>query len=201
MTAAQHYKSYVADDTFSPLSAMLISEILRDNPMHVLDFGSGSGKHSNALNKKGIVTLAIDLSMMNVIRAHAKYDLPFIACADESYLGHLCKIDVVTTCSVLDHIENIDNILKQFKRIANKSIIIAETNDIPGEYYYPHDYESYGFKKVSERIEITCKDNNGSKTYVPGDVFSWQSTGDGATYHIWKWTKEIQIPFFNDDLG
>lgn len=184
MTAAQQYRTYISDDTLSPLSDRLIEEILNENPLHVLDFGSGSGKHCNILNRKGIVTIAIDISMMNTVRAHSKYDLPFVACTDQSYLGHFCNVDVVTTCSVLDHIEDIEQIISHFKRIANKSIIIAETNDVPSELYYPHDYEGYGFRAIN---------------------FKWESTlpeGDGATYHLWKWTKwgdEMSVP--NDDLA
>lgn len=184
MTAANYYRAYLADDTISPLSDMLLAEIIRESPLHVLDFGSGSGKHSNFLNKKGIVTIAIDISMMNVVRSHSKYDLPFVACGDESYLGHLCNIDVVTTCSVLDHIENIEKIIDQFKRICNKSIIIAETKDVVGDLYFSHDYEKHGFKKVG---------------------FRWTSNqpeGDGATYYIWKWTKgQNEVLTINDDLG
>lgn len=177
MTASQYYKSYVADDTISPLSEELIKTILNYRPMHVLDFGSGSGKHSNILNREGIVTLAIDISMMNTVRAHAKYDLPFVACTNETYLGHLANIDVVFTCSVLDHIEDVSNIIKHFQRIANKSVVLAETQNSPDEFYYSHDYERFGFKKLSASTDID---------------FRWRSEppeGDGATYHIWVWNK------------
>ena len=183
MTPRQYYSSYTADDTISPLSVRLLSEIVSENPLHVLDFGSGTGKHCNFLNKKGIVTLAIDISMMNVIKSQTKYDLPFVACTNESYLGHLCGVDVVTTCSVLDHIEDISRIIAEFKRICNKSIIIAETQDVVGDLYFSHDYRSYGFKKG----------------------FEWTSKkpeGDGATYHIWTWKKGQSETIKNgDDLA
>jgi ubiquinone/menaquinone biosynthesis C-methylase UbiE len=184
MTPSQYYQAYISDDAISPLSVQLLSQIVNENPLHVLDFGSGTGKHCNFLNKKGIVTLAIDISMMNVIKSHTKYDLPFVACTNESYLGHLCGIDVVTTCSVLDHIEDITRIIDQFKRICNKSIIIAETQDVVGELYYAHDYESYGFK------------------YTGHNWLSNPPNGDGCRYKIWKWVKGENETIKNgDDLA
>jgi ubiquinone/menaquinone biosynthesis C-methylase UbiE len=181
MTPKQSYSLYIADDTLSPLSTNLLEEITKYSPVHVLDFGMGSGKHIDILNKLGICTIGIDISMMNVVRAHAKYDLPFIACGDETYLRNLCNADVVFTCSVLDHIENIDGIIGEFKRIANKAVILAETNDMPGEFYYPHDYKSYGFKELD---------------------FTWVSGGDLATYHIYKWDRSNFVDKGpSDDLG
>lgn len=183
MTARETYSLYLADDTLSSLSDNLIDEILSYNPLHTLDFGSGSGKHSNILNLRGIVTLALDISMMNIVRSHSKYDLPFVACCDETYLGHVRYVDVVFTCSVLDHIKEIDTIIEHFKRIANKAVILAETNDKPSEFYFSHDYESYGFVKTDY-------------SYV-----SEPPNGDGATYSIWKWEKRVQVDEANDDLG
>lgn len=181
MTAKNYYRTYISDDSRSPLSENLIQEIVKCNPVHALDFGMGSGKHIDTLNKLGICTLGIDISMMNVIRAHTKYDLPFVACGDETYLRNLCNVDVVFTCSVLDHIENVEGIISEFKRIANKSVILTETNDEIGEFYYYHDYEKYGFKLLD---------------------FKWISDGDLATYYIWKWTKgENESLKLNDDLG
>lgn len=119
--------------------------------------------------------------MMNIIRAKAKYELPCLVCSDETYLRNLVNIDVVFTCSVLDHIELVEEIIGEFKRICNKAVLLAETNDIPEKFYYPHNYESYGFKKLH---------------------FEWKSDGDGATYSIWKWIKgSDEVLKVNDDLA
>lgn len=180
MTARQFYQAYISDDNFSPLSAHLISEIKRLNPKSVFDFGCGSGKHCNALLKEGIDAFGMDISMMNVVRANAKYDLPFVALGSENALPYLGSFDIVTTCSVLDHIEDIHKIICEFKRIATIGIVLAETNDVPGEFYYPHDYESYGFKKTH---------------------FEWTSDGDGARYNIWIWRRgQSETLQHNDDL-
>jgi ubiquinone/menaquinone biosynthesis C-methylase UbiE len=181
MTASEAYKNYIADDNLSPLSDELTTEILRYSPSSALDYGAGSGKHANILQSAGVQTLAIDISMMNVVRAYGKYDLPFISLGNQDHLRYFRNVDVVFTCSVLDHIEDIHPIIHEFKRIAQKAIVLAETTDEVGEFYYSHDYESYGFEKTG---------------------FSWKGE-DGATYHIWIWEKSFRerVNSTNDDLG
>lgn len=167
MTAREYYRSYQADDSLSPLSDKLIEEIMSYNPANALDFGCGSGKHMNVLRSLGVTTAGVDISMMNIVRAYGKYELPCLLYGNEEYLRNLRNFDVVFTCSVLDHIQDITHIIEDFKRIAWKSVILAETNDSPAEHYYPHVYENYGFEKGK---------------------FSWTGE-DGAVYHIWRWNK------------
>lgn len=164
MSPKEYYSTYQADNQFSLLSKITLSEIIKFTPSHVLEFGCGTGKNLAPLDKAGIPTIGLDISMMNVINAKTKNDLPCVMCCDESYLRNLANIDVIFTISVLDHIENIDGIIGEFIRIANKAVILSETNDVPADYYYPHDYESYGFEKQS---------------------FRWKSEADKAEYGIW----------------
>jgi ubiquinone/menaquinone biosynthesis C-methylase UbiE len=171
MTPKEYYKSYQADDFLSELSRELIAEIMKYDPVHVLEFGCGTGKHLSVLNSVGICTIGIDISPMNIYKAIHKYDLPFVACGDESYLRNLCNCDVVITCSVLDHIESVYDIIEEFKRIANKAVILAETDSLTGNHYFSHLYNSYGFTKTN-----------------------FQYIGeDGGTYGIWIWTKQILV--------
>lgn len=135
-------------------------------PIHALEFGCGSGKNLKLL--EGVSTAGIDISFINIIKSVAKNDLTFAMFGDETHLRHLCNFDVVFTVSVLDHIENVEGIIGEFKRIANKAVFLAETNNQPGPHYFPHDYENMGFEKIDYR---------------------WQSDGDGAIYYIWKWSK------------
>lgn len=168
MTAKDFYRTYRADNELSDLSYEIFYQIDEYFPVHVLEFGCGTGKHLNRLNKAGVSTIGIDISFTNCIEADIRYNLPCIIHADETYLRNLCNCDVVFTVSVLDHIENIDGIIGEFKRIANKAIFLAETNDRAGEFYFPHDYESYGFEKID---------------------FAWTGE-DGAKYFIYKWEEE-----------
>jgi 2-polyprenyl-3-methyl-5-hydroxy-6-metoxy-1,4-benzoquinol methylase len=173
----------------SELNNRLIIEVRKFQPNHVFEFGFGNGKNLKPLASKAISTLGLDISMMNVIHAHCLFELPGIMKADESYLRHLVNFDVVITCSVLDHIENIDGIVQELQRIANKSVIIAEAQlDSPETHYYYHNYEKYGF------IDIGYK-------YI-----SEKPAGDGNEYRIWIWRKgqtmgETGNSFVNDDLA
>lgn len=168
MTPKEFYKTYQADDNMSELSHEVCKAIRREEPIHALEFGMGSGKHLRYLKTWKIATVGIDISILNCIRAQSELG-GGIMLGDENYLRHLVNFDVVFTVSVLDHIENVAGIVGEFKRIANKSVFLAETNDELGEFYFPHDYEAMGFKKLP---------------------FEWLSTdGDGGRYHIWKFTK------------
>lgn len=167
MHPKEFYKTYQADENISELAETLMTLINREDANHAFEFGMGSGKHLKRLHQKGIETFGIDISILNCIRAQSQ--MMGIAFGDEKYLRHLVNFDVVFTVSVLDHIEDVDAIIGELKRIANKSVFLLETNDTPAPYYYPHNYESFGFAKLK---------------------FSWVSEkGDGATYYIWKWNK------------
>lgn len=169
MSPKEYYQNYLADDNLSELSEQLIHLIAREKPVHVLDFGCGTGKHLLPLYKSGISAIGMDISILNVIHAYAK-GLPCIVKGDEKYLRNFVNVDVVFTCSVLDHIEDIDGIIQEFKRIANKAVYLAETRDIVGPHYFDHDYTAMGFRRLP---------------------FEWRSTeGDGATYYIWVWHKQ-----------
>lgn len=183
----EYYRNYLADNNKSPLNDAVIELVRKQFPIHVLEFGCGTGKNLELMNQKGICALGLDISMMNVIHAHCK-GIQCLIRADETYLRNLCNVDVVFTVSVLDHIEKIGGIIKELQRIANKFVFLAETTDKIGEYYFSHNYESYGFQMVHDF-----------------KYFSTPPEGDGATYHIWKWRKQnatiVEIDYANDDLG
>lgn len=167
----EYYRTYQADESMLPLNEFLCREIVAMKPAHVLEFGCGTGKNLLMIQSEApeIDTFGIDISFLNCIKAFGK-DLNNITHGDEGMLGHLGNFDVVFTCSVLDHIEDIESIIEELKRIANKSIVIAETNTFDGNYYWKHNYEAYGFELHK---------------YVGG----FPSPDDGGMYFIWKWNK------------
>lgn len=180
ITPKQFYSTYAADPEVSPIAEKMMELIHKDRCVHALDFGCGEGKHVRRLMAKGVHTLGIDISILNVFRAQAQS--MGIMYGDENYLRHFCNADAVFTVSVLDHIINVDGIIQEFQRIANRVVYLLETNDIPGDFYFPHHYEKYGFKKI-EDIE-------------------WKSTGDGAIYYLWRWCKGASERMdINDDMG
>ncbi len=162
------YNTYLASDERYPIDDVLVLTVLAEKPQSVFDFGTGTGKNLKPIWDAGVSVCGLDLSLLNITYARARNDLPYLIVGDEYFLCRLRNFDVGMTCSVLCHIENIDDIIKELKLMCAKSIIIAETNDVAGEYYYPHDYESYGFKEGG---------------------YTWHSPINNAEYKIWKFTR------------
>ena len=159
------YKNYLADNNIIQSNIDLKNEILKFSPNSVFEFGCGTGKNLK-LFEKNIKTFGIDISEKAIKMANQ--NMINAICADEKYLTKVENFDVVFTCSVLDHIENIDEIIQHFIRITNKAVILLETNDIIDKFYFPHQYEKYGFTKKHDYKFVS------KKPY-----------GDGAIYEIW----------------
>lgn len=173
----EFYRRYLADDSLSALSREIVSRIKEDKPVHALEFGGGTGKHIRALD--GVQGVSLDISFINLSKAHYHNDLSYQIHGDEGMLRHICNFDVVFTVSVLDHIKEIKEIIAEFKRIANRSIYLAEaTVHDPEKYYYSHNYADFGF------------------TPLP-----FEYTGeDGYQYGIWKYTHSRKGTA-DDDMG
>jgi 2-polyprenyl-3-methyl-5-hydroxy-6-metoxy-1,4-benzoquinol methylase len=142
--------------------------------MSVFEFGCGTGKILERLKvqKQDIARIGIDISKRNIDFAVYRGRKKFVLYGDENDLHKFVEWDVAYTCSVLDHIpdkKQLRVIINHLKRIANKAVVICETNDVPGKYYFPHNYESFGFKKTNAEIK---------------------SKGDNATYNIWVWVND-----------
>lgn len=177
MHPKEFYSNYLADNELCNLNFNLILEVLKENPNHVLEFGMGTGKNLRLIldrqylvARSNISVSGIDISLQGVLHSQIKNGIEHVSIGNENHLRHYCNYDVVITCSVLDHIEEIDGIIEEFKRIANKAVILAECTEADVQrYYYAHDFEKYGFVKLE-----------GTKYF---------SESDGHTYHIYKWTK------------
>ena len=153
MNPKDYYMNYEADDNISPANELLVLEITRYHPKSVFEFGAGTGKNINLLWKYNpdMSGYGCDLSKINVQKA--EQNGVFIEEGDEYLLQYYGNIDVVFTCDVLNHIPNIDFVVSEMKKLCNKSIVIAEPAK-EGDYFYPHDYESYGFVKLDEKYNI-----------------------------------------------
>lgn len=171
----QYYETYLADDSISDLNRMLLNEVLTLNPKSVLEYGCGTGKNLKMIQDKNpdIFVSGIDVSLLNVVHANAKNGLRHVSLGDEYDLPFVGNFDVCFTISVLDHIEDINMIVSELQRIANKAVILAECLDQePVMYYFEHDYKSFGFEKHR---------------------WVWRSEGDGREYHLFIWTKGKKI--------
>jgi len=164
------YHNYQANDEIAPLDEMMNDFVISNSPRSVLDFGCGVGKNLKYLRDsiKGLTACGIDMSFLNIIHAKAKNQIDMLILGDEYHLCRITQFDIIVTTSVLCHIEDISDIVQEFKRIANHSIIICETTDIKGQFYYGHDYKSFGFEFVGLQME----------------------SGNDALYKIYQWKKE-----------
>src|SRR5690348_14283251 len=130
--AKAFYQTYLADDGLSELNQKLAHEVLKEAPNHVFEFGLGSGKNLKLIQKlsmqyaRVVAVSGLDVSLLNVLHATVKNGLPHVSLGDEQYLRHYCNYDCVITISVLDHIEDVDGIIHELQRIANKCVILAE---------------------------------------------------------------------------
>lgn len=167
------YKSYVADSKIYHCNIRLAKEILSYNPKTVFEFGCGVGKNLNLLGQMSQYSTTvegIDISPEAVKIARESF--LNVNLGTEEQLKEVKNHDVAFTCSVLDHIRDIDSVIIELKRIASKAVILLETNDVPAKFYYPHDYEGYGFIKTGYEYKSDKA-----------------SGGDGAVYYLYKWEK------------
>jgi SAM-dependent methyltransferase len=148
----------------------LAQNILSMHPKSVFEFGCGSGKNLKIIkdiakeNGYEIETCGLDISIVNVFQAHCN-GVDSVIRGDERHFP-LRKFDVVFSCSVLDHIEDIGNIIGNMQSMATKAILLAETNSFDHDFYYKHNYESFGFVKLD---------------------YEFISPDDKGIYSIWKY--------------
>jgi len=166
--AEKYYSTYTGDNFLRSLNRNLLSLIESENPKSVLEFGCGQGKHLGALKDKGIFTAGVDVSFSNIMHGYCAGNLKTNAIlGNENILSFLRGFDVSFTCSVLCHIENIFEITENLKRIS-PVVILCETSDDVGGFYYPHDYTALGFTEVGTAMK---------------------AEGNGCEYRFYKWSR------------
>lgn len=153
----------------SYMKQYLIKEIIRCNidAQTVFEFGCGRGENLAILKSLGYVTYGLEINPEEVAFAN-KRGLAGIRCGDEADLDEYGddSMHITFTSGVMDHIpeEYFDGIMKNLWRITSGTIFCLETNDVPSEYYYPHNYRKAGFDVVED--------------FETGD--------DGARYTLWR---------------
>lgn len=122
--------------------------IKRINPKTLFEFGCNAGRHLNMFRTIGIKTFGIDINAKAIEASKSHFKLQNTRIGDEETLKTINIVyDIVYTNSVLCHIPNIDQIIRDFKRIA-KHIIIFEAPKQNGKHWYQHKYEEHGFNEV-----------------------------------------------------
>jgi trans-aconitate methyltransferase len=162
----EFYKNYQADNVIDEIDVALIHNIIKFKPKTVFEFGCGSGKNLALIKNElsDAITYGMDISIINVMQSHLA-GVDCVIRGDERYMPNQ-KFDVCFTCSVLDHIpyENIEQVIGNLISMSDKAVVIAETNEHEGDFYFKHDFEKYGFVKKKN-------------TFI--------SSNDGFNYFIW----------------
>ncbi|HKU48507.1 MAG TPA: methionine biosynthesis protein MetW [Nitrososphaera sp.] len=170
-----YYKNYVADEVPTPLNLKLTEFISSFTPDSAFEFGCGTGKNLVLLKESIGDVSGIELSQKAVERCIAK-GLDVVQGDEQTLLNMSKTVDIAFTCSVLDHIEEVDDIITKLKSMARKAVVLCETDDIVAKFYYAHDYESYGLAIACDGYTYHSKAEQG---------------GDGATYRIYAWIPPI----------
>lgn len=172
-TPAKSY--YARSDTLFPyeifpINDVLACEIVKYTKKSVFEFGCHDGRNLALIQllASDIEAFGIDVNLTAIVAGRERFKLPLLN-GDEDTLKQLptAYVDVAFTNSVLCHIEDIRQIVDDLKRIAKIGVMCVETNDKIGQYYYQHDYKSFGFRKFNEMRSVP------------------QPKGNGAVYEFW----------------
>ncbi len=142
----------------------------------VFEFGCNVGRHLDQMRQLGLEVNGIDPVKRFIQEGQKFYDLgKRIKVGDEESLIRIPTnhYDVCMTASVLNHICDINDIVKELKRIAKHEIVICESNNkTEGKSpWYPHDYEALGFKKIR-------KHQSNVKSDAIYYVYSWKKRSE-----------------------
>lgn len=138
--------------TQAPMRQYTMREIVRMADDKILEFGCGRGENLAILKVFGYDVRGIEINPDEVQLA-TRRRLNVIE-GDETAITQFNAgmFDVSFTMGVMDHLDegSFQSAVNYLTYVTKKTIFCLETNEEPGDYYYPHDYEMVGFKKVKD---------------------------------------------------
>lgn len=170
MDAKEFYKRQKHSSwKITPMRQDMMRRIIAHLPDKVFEFGCGRGETLSIIRQMGIDVYGMEINKSEVRFAIENLNHENIITGDETKLAMYSpnQFDVSFTIGVLDHLEenNAKLAVSELQRIS-QWLYVCETNDVPAEHYYPHDYLAMGFSKIAEyqsdsgdraRYEIWCK--------------------------------------------
>jgi len=152
----QHYKdNYHVQAEISKLNLLTYGFISSYEPESVFEFGCNMGRHLNQLRDLfKCHVFGIDINENSIRSGNKLFGFENLI-KDETYLKEIPtnSYDIVFTNSVLCHIEEIDDIVKELRRIARTAVVVCETRLKKGEHWYNHGYN--GFTSVISQYAKT----------------------------------------------
>lgn len=168
MSIADEAKDFYRSTTFAPrytlIRAKLIDRIIKSGARSVLEFGCHDGVNLELIKQatQEIETAGIDINPDAITRCNSKGHTCHLG--DEKKLKDIPdkSYDLVFTNSVLCHMPDVSKVIEDFKRIARKKIILCETNEVKGRFYFPHEYSANGFNRIDYLQSIPQPFGNGA---------------------------------------
>ncbi|MEE9215760.1 MAG: methyltransferase domain-containing protein [Thermodesulfobacteriota bacterium] len=149
----EHYSRYVRNQTIFEVNRELVKILVTLKPVSVFEFGCNTGFNLDLLlHELGCVVYGIDLSPNAIDQGRKMYKLR-IDLGDEFSLGLIRpnSFSLSFTCSVLNHLpdETVNNVINNLKAISKDHVLLVESQFDKAERWFKHNYENWGFKKIS----------------------------------------------------
>ena len=180
--------------------------------LEILDIGCGGGLLSEPMSRLGANVTGIDASKnnINIAKHHlkkSKLKINYLNCSPEN-LNTSKKFDVILNMEIVEHVENIDNFIKQSSKFLKKNgiMFVATLNQTLKSYLFAiigaeyilrwlpigtHEWEK--FVKPENLINI-CQNNSLKLKKIDGMSFNplfdqWSVSSDKSVNYITKFEK------------
>jgi SAM-dependent methyltransferase len=149
----KYYKTkYHPQYNLSAANIRLYNQILNLKVNSIFEFGCNVGRHLIRLQSMGYIVAGMDINK-DFVRSAILSDIEAEVGDEDSLKEYIGKqFDLSFTNSVLCHMppDSTKKAIIQLKRITKKHIIALECVSKSNNFWWIHDYEKYGFKKVLE---------------------------------------------------
>jgi len=132
-------RRYHPQRNFSKANVRLYNLILDLDVKTIFEFGCGVGRHLERLSDWGYDVAGMDIS--NQCIKEAKENGLKVFTGDETKLSKFKEYDLVFTNSVLCHMSDPTEALRELKRMAKKYLITVECISKENDYWWVHEYE------------------------------------------------------------
>ena len=180
--------------------------------LKILDIGCGGGLLSEPMSRLGANVTGIDASKnnINIAKHHlkkSKLKVNYLNCSPEN-LKTSKKFDVILNMEIVEHVENIDNFIKQSSKFLKKNgiMFVATLNQTLKSYLFAiigaeyvlrwlligtHEWEK--FVKPENLISI-CQKNSLKLKKIDGMTFNplfdqWKVSSDKSVNYITEFEK------------
>ena len=144
-----HYRARFTDDVLKGMKNLVnetekISGILKNKT--VLDIGCNDGSLLNFFNKKGCKTIGVEPTNACIDvnkKKHIIYKNYFDASTVIKIKRKFKKIDIITFTNVFAHIEDLQSLIKNLKKIINEKTILVIENHYMGAVLKNKQFDTF----------------------------------------------------------